>query len=369
MRRTTSRRGPAKLNPCGFTLVELLVVIGIIALLISLLLPALTKARRAANTVACAANIRSIIQGMQMYGANNKGYFPGSMTSGGMLFNGQFGPDLQFPTNSSYLPDIVQNWDWMSPVAKQMGIQFNLGGSQPERIERYERLREFPAFVCPENTFIAVPGPFAATSTGGGVVKSGPNISYFMPMYFSLRPYAPSEIGTNRGISGRTHGYATITAPQGYSPQFAKVRNAAQKIMIADGNRYSSPAQAPNISIPVRSGSGGAFADIGAFSRSSHGWNRTKAPGNTPISGEDGPFDPRIWAYRHGRQSPFGPADTYRFNAGFFDGHVETLGDLESSSPAYWMPTGSTYDTANTFDPICEDTAAKFNLSGVIRIP
>ena len=37
-----------------------------------------------------------------------------------------------------------------------------------------------------------------------------------------------------------------------------------------------------------------------------------------------------------------GPADSYRFVVGFFDGHVATMGDLEGSNPKYWMPKGST---------------------------
>jgi len=69
---------------CGFTLVELLVVISVIALLMSILLPSLRKAREQARQVQCAAHMAGFGRGFMGYAAENRDY----------LCSGSFDPDI-----------------------------------------------------------------------------------------------------------------------------------------------------------------------------------------------------------------------------------------------------------------------------------
>jgi prepilin-type processing-associated H-X9-DG protein/prepilin-type N-terminal cleavage/methylation domain-containing protein len=98
----------------GFTLVELLVVIGIIALLVGILLPTLSRARETANTAKCLSNLRQIGQAMNMYAVDTRGWLvPAFYEYPGTGGNGRENW-CTILVNGKYLP-----------APKQVGINFN----------------------------------------------------------------------------------------------------------------------------------------------------------------------------------------------------------------------------------------------------
>ena len=306
----------------AFTLVELLVVIGIIALLIAILLPALTKAQRAAKTVQCSSNLRQIVAAMQIYAAQNSGWIAGSALT--------TGAPAMAPAGNANCPTVTHINDWQAPLGRIMGIRFNEGRTLAQRTERFLFLMSRPQFICPENQLIAEP---LGTPTYPAVQAP----SYVLAVQF-LYEHKASSIPDSDVQVGENTTYSFHNPPPGYRPRISKVGDASRKIYIACGAKYTdSASNAVRAPLTLRYDWGGAYGDRGPWYIFNKAWDRLQAPGN----GGSASHDPRVFSYRHGKQVPFGPADSFRFTAAFYDGHVDVLGDLEGADPAMWNPKGT----------------------------
>jgi len=120
----------------GFTLVELLVVIGIIALLISILLPALNKARESARTVACASNARQLTMAANMFANEHKGWMQTTSDHGWAIQNDTSRQHYVY-RNDGYLKD------WASALIPY------LGGRDTQTF--YDSPDQSKVFVCPSD--------------------------------------------------------------------------------------------------------------------------------------------------------------------------------------------------------------------------
>jgi len=270
-----------RLTKRGFTLVELLVVIGIIALLIGILMPALSKARRQANTTACLANLRSMNQALSIYFAQNQGHLPYYnwyyKTEPDKAWHGYW---IGILGDNKCMPDKV-----ICPEAKDP-LDFKLNGSSG---------------LGAVNA--AWSGELQTAATG---VKY--DTKSFMNTTMGPGGYRIGSYGFNRNL--------TVDADK-YGTNIAKVRNSSDVPVFYDSvwvdniDMYNgSTTDQP----PLPTSLTGSDAATAQAARDKH----------------KDQF--RIWIARHGRA----------INMAFADGSARTVG-LEDTYNLYWTPDWNRY--------------------------
>lgn len=328
-----------KKRRCGFTLIELLVVIGIIALLLSILMPSLARARRAALTVQCASNMRTIMQGVILYANVYKGAFPGSPYTSSAHIRIPGSPTVpqgvSATSSDNNAPGVVSIFDWVSPVAKIMGLKFDEGASGASRRSRFVQFLRPGVFMCPENQFVA--------TQFGEDWGTLPWMSYTTNIDFMLKR---NTTGTTDGnIWGKFVGRATDwNMPSGYTPTLTKVGNASEKIYLNEGSRFSNGGPFTyTTSAQQDCQHGGSHSDqrpyVALNFARSHRLEGYYGDRNLLKTDNGGRL--ALNTFRHGAWKTTANRDQYRTNAAFFDGHVETLSITQLMRPSLHSPRGT----------------------------
>ena len=143
---------------CGFSLVELLVVIGIIALLIGILLPTLSRARESANRTKCLSNLRTIGQAMLLYSNAHRDRLPNMnppLTTGDydatnevlVALNRDYvraAVTFHCPSDIDAAPESIDTADYVLPNSARVSYEFYSPFWEPEYGPKLSKLHDAP---------------------------------------------------------------------------------------------------------------------------------------------------------------------------------------------------------------------------------
>jgi len=338
-------------KPRAFTLVELLVVIGIIAVLIAILLPALSRARQAAYTVKCASNLHQVGIGIANYVATNHGFLPACYTYVGQYTDG---------TGMEQPPTPLHGYvNWSSYLFAdysdaKLGTGPNGVGMAIAKPGPYADLSVWKMFTCPsidsgglppDNTFPSNNWTGAGNDVAGYVDYQAPRLAYTLNEALCPR----NKFVLNYQACVRIE----------HCVQASSVRSSASTILATEWNTNPSvvlgtgecsgnivvKSHRPICAFCSLASLGGAYQELVDVTD-------TGAPGSiyhpsasmlskTPMQGSVSGQTHLDWVGRnHGAFTVNGTiGDTRKSNFLYLDGHVETKHVTDTLTPWQWGAT------------------------------
>jgi prepilin-type N-terminal cleavage/methylation domain-containing protein/prepilin-type processing-associated H-X9-DG protein len=271
MSRNMTQKGSK--SRCAFTLVELLVVIGIIAILISVLLPTLASVRRTANKVKCMTQLREIGNSLKLYAVDNNNWWP--------VVEHQ--ADKTFPVNNPSLrSNPARNDYWYMFLLKYFS-------KKPYTNAAGKRLEDFmntPLWGCPAATKIEADASTSAAEFNSGY-GMGPYAGYGPDTYLGVNSGPAPTMGVIDKGQHWAMIYGTVSAgAQGHYYRMTGWVHPAEKCIIGDSRSWFMETRSvANVAGIVDPTPPGALGYDGAASHQFDKWRHSKARGGkNPMS-------------------------------------------------------------------------------------